>query len=500
MSHSVRALAGTLALLTLAACGGGGGSSAFDDRVGDASQYANQCAAPRSGTDPYTGEAYPDVQGTLANERDWVHAYMNAIYLWYKEIPSVDSSGYTASAYGSDYAALDAYFQALKTPNTTSSGKLEDQFSFTYPTAAWDALAQSGVTVSYGLQFAALATAPPRDFRVAYTEPNRPSSNDGVDRGAKILAIDGVDMINGSDVDTLNAGLFPSAAGEQHVFRFEDTDGTTQDVTLTAEDVTETPVQNVQTISTSTGSVGYLLFNDHIATAEGELKNAIQTLADDDVSDLVLDIRYNGGGYLDIASELAYMIAGPAQTAGKVFERLKYNDKNPLADTDSATTGFHSTTVGFDPSVADGSALPYLNLSKVYVLVGAGTCSASEAVINGLRGVGVDVVLIGDTTCGKPYGFYQADNCGTSYFAIEFQGVNNAGFGDYADGFTPDCAVDDDFDHALGDPSESLLATALSYRDSGACPSTSKRASLVSPVKVLRSPVRENLIVTPPQR
>src|SRR3546814_10855822 len=123
--------------------------------------------------------------------------------------------------------------------------------------------------------------------------------------------------------------------------------------------------------------------------------------------------------------------------SGKLFERLSYNDKNPLAGSSDATTGFHSSAVGFDPSVSEGSDLPTLNLGRVFVLAGPGTCSASEAVVNGLRGVDVDVVLVGDTTCGKPYGFYPEDNCGLTYFAIEFQGINAKGFGDYADGFTP---------------------------------------------------------------
>ena len=108
-----------------------------------------------------------------------------------------------------------------------------------------------------------------------------------------------------------------------------------------------------------------------------------------------------------------------------------------------------------------------------------GTCSASEALINGLRGVDVEVVLIGGTTCGKPYGFTAKDNCGYSYFPIEFVGVNNKGFGDYADGFVPagsgatgvkGCQVADDLDRPLGDTGEGMLAAAMQYRLDGTCP------------------------------
>jgi hypothetical protein len=103
-------------------------------------------------------------------------------------------------------------------------------------------------------------------------------------------------------------------------------------------------------------------------------------------------------------------------------------------------------------------------------------------VINGLRGVGVQVVLVGQPTCGKPYGFSRKDNCGFSYFPIEFQGVNDLGAGDYASGFAPTCAANDDFEHALGSASERLLATALYHVDRGTCPAQPLSSPLMSPV------------------
>ena len=113
--------------------------------------------------------------------------------------------------------------------------------------------------------------------------------------------------------------------------------------------------------------------------------------------------------------------------------------------------------------------------------------------MNGLRGVGVEVIQIGSTTCGKPYGFYPTDNCGSTYFTIQFQGVNELGFGDYPDGFAPEntglsggnfvgvsvpgCSVGDDFSKALGDPTENRLAAALQYREDGSCPAATGMAT-----------------------
>jgi len=170
---------------------------------------------------------------------------------------------------------------------------------------------------------------------------------------------------------------------------------------------------------------------------------------------------------------------------------------------------FQSTALGLSTTPA-GTALPYLNLTRVYVLTGPDTCSASESVINSLRGVGVEVIQIGSTTCGKPYGFYPADNCGTTYFSIQFKGVNAIGFGDYTDGFAPQngattglaagavlpgCAVGDDFTHDLGSPSEARVAAALQYRAGGGCPSSSGFAP-TGPVK-LRSTTNGRVYKSP---
>ena len=98
---------------------------------------------------------------------------------------------------------------------------------------------------------------------------------------------------------------------------------------MTSANITHVPVPIVTTFSTASGQVGYIQFNDHIATAETPLRNAITLLDNANVTDLILDLRYNGGGYLDLASELAYMIGNTTLTAGRTFEKIVFNDKNP---------------------------------------------------------------------------------------------------------------------------------------------------------------------------
>lgn len=444
------------------------------------SSFDALCETPRTGNDPETGRSFSDSQGTFVDENNWLRSWSNELYLWYDEITDVNPQ---------NHATAD-YFDLMKTFALTPSGARVDKFHFTIPTDDFRALSQSGISAGYGLTFAILSSSPPRRVVVAYTEPDSPATSDPANllRGASILTVDGADLVNGNtsaDVDALNAGLFPSDVGETHVFTVLDLGSDeSREVTLTSASITSDPVQNVGTIMTSSGEVGYMSFNDHIATAEQELIDAIVQFNSVGITDLVLDLRYNGGGFLDIANELAFMIAGPAAASGNTFEELQFNDKHqvfdPVTGRALSPTRFHTTTVGF--SAAANDPLPSLDLSRVFILTGPGTCSASESIINGLRGIDIEVIQVGSTTCGKPYGFYSFDNCGTTYFSIQFRGVNAKDFGDYTDGFSPDnvapvegtsitgCSVADDFTHQLGDPEEARFAAALAYRIDGSCP------------------------------
>ncbi|GMU69634.1 MAG: hypothetical protein AMXMBFR37_19660 [Steroidobacteraceae bacterium] len=492
--------------------GGGGGGSGYTPGVfAAASSFEARCAAPRSGVDPTTGDPWPDRSGSALDEKNWLRSWTHELYLWYDEVTDRNPASYSVLT----------YFDLLRTEALTPSGNPKDQFHFTYPTLEWLQLSTTGVSAGYGLEWAILSGTPPREVAVAYIHPGAgsPATMAGIARGARVLAIDGVDLVNSNsnaDIDLLNDALFPLGTGESHSFTIQDLGGGTRTVSMTSASVAAVPVQNVGTIATATGAVGYLAFHDHIATSEQGLVDAITMLRNAGVVDLVLDMRYNGGGFLDIASELAYMIAGGTRTSGQTFEQLQFNDQHPTTNpvTGAALTPvpFHATAEGF--SVAQGTPLPSLDLGRVYVLTGPDTCSASEAVINSLRGIDVEVIQIGSTTCGKPYGFYPADNCGTTYFSIQFRGVNAQQFGDYADGFSPlnsvgtvgvtlpGCSVADDFNHALGDPAEARLQTALHYRATGLCGTPPSGVAMaqagVIPLqdgRMHKSPWRENRIL-----
>jgi C-terminal processing protease CtpA/Prc len=475
----IRLISSFLVLALLAACGGGSSNGGLGTGGGN-----NNAGEWQEGVFLDWRTFYQQCGTTLA-QNNFLRSYSNDTYLWYDEIIDRDPGL---------YADPVDYFGLLRTNELSPSGQPKDKFHFTYDSDVWEQLSQSGASAGYGIQWAFLSNDLPRDLRIAYTEPNSPATNLAVPlaRGAQILEIDGVDINDNTQagVDTLNAGINPSV-GTQHTFTVRDAGATgTRTVTMTAEVVTSAPVQNVQVISTPTGAVGYMTFNDHIATSEQALIDAVNQLNAHDngagIDDLVLDLRYNGGGYGDIAGELAYMIAGPVPTAGRVFRESQFNDKhpvtNPVTGAPLEPTPFFDRAIGSPFNGTAGEPLPTLNLPRVFVLTGFGTASASELIMNGLQGVGVEVLQIGSTTRGKPYGFYATDNCGTTYFTIQLRSINAVGFGDYTDGFSPEnttgvmgvpvpgCSVGDDFTRQLGDPTEDRLAAALQYRDTQTCP------------------------------
>jgi hypothetical protein len=287
-----------------------------------------------------------------------------------------------------------------------------------------------------------------------YIEPSSPAAVAGVERGDRVVSLNGVsafDIINNNDFSVLT----PNAPGDRLTLVLRNAAGTARTVVLAAAVFGLTPVQNAQILQTPNGrSIGYVTVKDMISQAGTSLASAFTTFRANSVLELVLDLRYNGGGLVSVGGDVASYAAGSGGS-DQYFARLFYNDKRSDNNQDFRFTNPNSWT-GF---------------SKVYVLVGPRTCSASEQVINGLRGVGVNVVAIGDTTCGKPVGFLpQGNSCGTTYSVVNFESVNARSEGRYFDGFQATCAVAEDFSRPIGSTTDPLLIAAAHHMDNGACP------------------------------
>lgn len=407
-----------LALVALLqACGGGGGGAP---------------AAPQA--------------CTIADQRQKVLDFMANDYYWYQQMRTPDPGA----------GSMDAYFRSmLDVP--------ADRFSYTEPTATHRQVFAEGTFTGYGYSLVVVDAAN-AVLRVRTVEPAGPAYAAGLRRGDTILAVDGYTPAQ------VLAGASPTVTteGVPRTISARDTAGNPKNVQMVSATFPLTPVRDMTVLNATRNGqpvkVGYLDYTQFVTYSLNDLTAAVMSLAAQGASELVLDLRYNGGGDVATSRDLASLIAG-ARVAGQVFASLRFNDKNQAKN---QTFAFQSPP----------ASIP--NLSRVFIIASGSTASASELVINGLKPF-MDVVLVGEATYGKPYGFVPLDYCGTTYNAVNFESVNALGVGGYTSGFAPTCAVADDLDHPLGDPNEGRLSAALHYVATGQCPPTPQAALQLSP-------------------
>ncbi len=451
------------------------------------SSFKDFCQSPREGS-------FPDKSGTSMHEKMWLRSWSNNSYLWYDEVNDVDPTPFSTFQ----------YFDMLRTTEKDLfTGQNKDKFHFAISTDEWLKQSQAGISLGYGMKFKIIDREIPRKIVVSYVEPDGAADKLKVVRGDLVTQVNGIDIVNSSTWEFVSSSLFPNDDSTSFELSFQHVESNqTKTLTMSPSESVSKPVLNVKTINTGDTKVGYFQFNSHNSPSEKALLDAISQLKAERIDDLIVDLRYNGGGLLAVSSQLAYMVAG-TKSQNKTFEKLQFNDKypntNPITGDKITPFPFFDETFGFSDGLDSGEPLPTLNLSRVFVLTTSNTCSASEAFMNGLRGIAVDVIQIGDKTCGKPYGFYAQDNCGTTYFNVQFKGVNDKGFGDYSSGFEPNqaspitgyqiegCLAEDDFANELGDPNEAMLETALEYRQTQKCPTLT--ASSISNIKKYRKEV-----------
>ena len=491
-SRLLTTLALTVSSLSLISCGGSSSSSSAPRVSGitvptsqtpaipnfvanefpTSASLKNLCQVVRTDRD-LDGNRRPDQQGELLHELFWLRSWMNETYLYFDQVTDRNPNGFTD---------VEAYFDELIVSPPT------DRFSFLQTTEDFETRSSGAPTFGYGASFTVLSNDLPRDWRVSFTQDQSPAATGGLTRGARILKIDGEDFVNGNsqaEVNAIVAGLFPTSVGESHSFELRYPDGSEREIRIESTSLSIEPVNLVDVIERGDQKVGYLHYNSFgPRTGEGQLIDAFERFSDEQIDELVLDLRYNGGGLLFLAAQLGYMIAG-TQSANQVFYSQEFNSRdpgrNPLTGDRVSPINFQTESIGFLDDVPAGQALPTVNLDRVFVLTTGRSCSASEAIINGLIGIGVEAVQIGTRTCGKATGQIPTDNCGTTFIPLHFRGVNANGFGDYDGGFAPGemtgsagpvitgCEVSDDLSSPLGDTSEAQFSAALNFAETGTC-------------------------------
>ncbi|MBN1387039.1 MAG: hypothetical protein JW965_01245 [Bacteroidales bacterium] len=381
--------------------------------------------------DPPTTPVIADNTPKLA--RDTLYYIMQQWYYWYNLMPSVSRENYA-----------DPY-ELLEALRYTEI----DRWSFVADYEDFIAEMQ-GTFVGHGFRIGLDNTG---KARIAMIYNNSPLFVEGVRRGWIVKSINGYDIASilaTNDGEAYQTAIGPSQAGITNTFIFEKPDGTELSITSTKESFTINSVILYDTLHLSSGITGHLVFESFIEPSEEELETAFNFFAQNNVKDLILDLRYNSGGFLYIAQQLASYIAGNSKK-GVTFAELNYNNKN----TD------YNTAFPFEET-----SYP-LSLPRLIVITSRLTASASEAVMNGLE-PHLNIVSVGDTTTGKPMGM-NGWPCAERYFfwPVTFKIVNSENEGEYYNGIAPTQICTDDIKYDFNDRREECLYQAIHWLETG---------------------------------
>jgi carboxyl-terminal processing protease len=368
--------------------------------------------------------------------RDSLYYIMNEFYYWYKLMPVVVKTDYK-----NPYTLLDA--MRYKTLDRWSFVQTYDEY-----------YAQStGSFVGHGIS---MGLDPSNQVRIAQIYKLSPLYSKGVRRGWIVKKLNGADLASifiARDSAAYSNLIGPSTAGVTNTFLFQTPDGKDSTIISTKTSFTLNTVIFADTLHLKSGITGHLVFDQFIPVSTLELLSAFTYFSQNNIKDLIVDLRYNGGGDLGVLTDMASYVAGAAKF-NSTFLTLTYNDKY---QTENKSIQFVSV-----PSP--------LSISRLVVITTRGTASASEDFINGLK-PSFNVVTIGDTTNGKPVGMngfgYPRNNPYYVFFPITFSVVNSAGQGDFFNGFAPAKNVIDDVTHDWNDRSEACLKESIYYLENG---------------------------------
>jgi carboxyl-terminal processing protease len=375
----------------------------------------------------------PSLTLTPAMARDSLYDVMNEWYYWNEVMPAVNKTNYA-----DPYLLMDAMrYKPL------------DKWSFV---ADYDQFMaeMEGSFVGHGFR---MGLDDADNARISLIYSRSPLYAEGVRRGWIVKKINNKDVapiLLARDPAAYINLIGPGEAGITNTFLFQKPDGTEQTITSTKSEFSLNSVILYDTLHLSSGITGHIVFDSFIQPSGQELATAFSYLASNGAKDLILDLRYNGGGYLYIAQQLASYIAGNAYK-GNDFIRLTFNSN-------------HQSSNATIPLISTDSPL---SLSRILFITSRGTASASESVMNGLVPF-MNVISIGDTTDGKPVGMSTGE-IGKKYFIapITFKYVNKNGQGDFFDGIAPDVLISDDISHDFNDRQELCLKAAISYLETG---------------------------------
>ena len=423
------------------ACGGGGGGGLSD---GAGNIGGGVCSA--------------------ANQRGFVFDTMQDWYLFQAQLPgNVGPNSATTP---------EALLDLLITPARDAG--LDRDFSNLTTITQDDAFFGEGRFPGFGFGFRVLDGT----LRITQVIPNSPAAAATFQRGDRIVAIDGQPVSSAPQLSQLLSAVELDESVDFDNERLVGDGFEPYSVTVTKDVVQTVPVPLRTVFDSSAGAIGYLDFRSFIGTAiQGQpgsgatLDDAFADFVAANIITLIVDLRFNGGGLLRVAEELANLIAG-VRAEDDVLYGLRFNEARSNNDEDILFTPIPNLSI---------------NPALVIFITTSGTASASELVINSL-GPHVQTEVVGRRTFGKPVGqsAFDLDACDLRLRPVTFQFVNSLGEGDFFDGLpvTQGCAVEDDLSRPLGDEQESMLEAALNYARNRDCAVGPTPAPAVMPARV----------------
>lgn len=394
-----------------------------------------------------SGEYY-----ALISSKSWMYETMQQYYLFYEDLPNEKDLDF--------FATPSSFLTSVASDKDKKNGYI---FSHV------DSVANSRSDVSeypcFGFEGALVRTfSGDYAIRVIYTEKDSPAEKAGLKRGDWIIAADNK-PITSNDYET-----YIKAPAQSYTF-------TLGNYTEEGFDTINTPIVMPQpeyvkidnllkytTLSSGNRKAAYLLYNSFGENDIQELQQAVAQLATEHPDDIILDLRYNPGGYVKTSVALASLLA-PTEALGKTFIDLLYNDKRN-----------EKTTFLLDAAYrTEGASFSYNNL---YIITSGETASASEAVINGLKPyMQGKLFQVGNATFGKNVGqelFNSEKAPQLDFWLTTFYLANSEGFYDYFDnGLPADYKIEEDLSGELGElgsNADALLKPILTHMETGAFP------------------------------
>jgi carboxyl-terminal processing protease len=378
-----------------------------------------------------------------------LYSLMNEWYLWKDSMPDVNVDNYDTP---------DELLEAMRySPR--------DKWSYISTENEYAQYYEEGTYVGYGFGY---STDSEGNVRVTFIYEDSDLYDFGIKRSWKINKINGASIDEYSAIGTL---LGDDELGVENTIEFESPTGTIVSETFSKKLVTMNTVGSKQVITSGANKVGYFVFKSFIGPSNDELTETFSEFKAQGVNELVIDLRYNGGGRMDVVTHLAGLII-PDNLNGEMFLKYEHN----------ADQSGENSEYLFEQEAES------LKLDKVYFITSKGSASASEAIINGLDPY-IETYIVGNDTYGKPVGMYSFSSRVSDliYVPISFRLVNSNNYGGYYSGLAADSYVEDDLYNDFGED-EATLKEVLFHIENGSFSSTKSSYDIYSrPKKEIRN-------------